>query len=121
MGHKSNNPNVIVKSIENGVWEWANDDLVKIEMRLPINSAVLLNFGQVTVKCRNKAISESGIPVLVIPSCGLRDVLQHCGENAYVSHARSAFNSFLNWSTVSVEDGFWRNASHLPSNISFSS
>jgi hypothetical protein len=75
MGHKSDNPNAVVKSIEDGVREWANDDLVKIEVRSPVNPAVLLDLRQVAVKCRNETISESGIPVLVIPCCGLRNVL----------------------------------------------
>ena len=47
MGHKSDNPKVIVKSIEDGVREWANDDLVKVEIRSPVNPAVLLDLRQV--------------------------------------------------------------------------
>ena len=121
MYHKGDNPNIIVKSIENGVWEGANDDLVKFEIRPPVNFAVLLDLGQVTLECRDKAISQSWISVLVIPSCRLRHVPQHCGKNLNVSHARSALNSFLNWSTVSADDGLWRNATHLPSNIFLSS
>ncbi len=121
MDHKGDNPNVIVESIEDGVWEWANDDLVEIKIRSPVNPAVLLDLRQVAVKCRNEAVPESEIPILVIPICGLRNVLQHCGENPCVSHARNAFNSFLNCSTVSADNGFLRNCDHLPSKISFSS
>lgn len=75
MGHKSDDPNAIVKSMENRVGEWADDDLVKFEIRSPVNSAGLMDLGQVAVECRNEAISESGIPIFVIPSCGLRNVL----------------------------------------------
>jgi hypothetical protein len=75
MGHKSDNPNVIVESIKNRVWEWPNDDLVKIEIHSPVDPAVLQNLGQVAIESSNETISESGIPVFVIPSCGLRNIL----------------------------------------------
>jgi len=119
--HKSDNSSTLVEPVKNGIWEWPDENLVKIEICFPINRSVLLDLWQVAVKCRNEAISESGIPILVIPSRCLRNVLQHGGKNPEVFHARSALNSFLNWSTVSAEDGFCRNTDHRPSNISFSS
>ena len=96
VGHEGYNPEVIVKSVENGVGERAQDELVKVEIRLAVDSAIRLNLGQVAVKGGNETISETVMSVLVIPSGCLRNVLQDGREKPDFSHERRALNPFLN-------------------------
>lgn len=85
-----------MRSEENGIWKWLNENLAKILIGCVINMSVRLNQWQVAVESRDKAITEPAISIVVIPCGGLRNVVQHSGEYPDIFHARSAFNSFLN-------------------------